>query len=65
MTLAEHENKYKNEWKSSCTLYVVLFLIIFTVIIGISTYFSYYKPIDPSKKAVNNTDGSGIQTLIY
>ena len=65
MTLAEHENKYKNVCKCSCTLYIVLFSIIFTINIGISTYFIYYKYVNPSKKAVNNKDGYGIQTLIY
>ena len=61
MTLAEHESKYKNVCKCSCTLYIVLF----SINIGISTYFIYYKYINPSKKAVNNKDGYGIQTLIY
>ena len=65
ITLAKHGNEYENKRKYSCTLYIVLFSIILTIRIGIGTYFIYQKIINPSKKVVNNKDGSGIQTLIY
>ena len=59
ITLAEHENEYENVCKCSCTLHIVLFSIIFTINIGIGTCFIYYKYINPSKKVVNDRDGSG------
>ena len=59
ITLAEHENEYENVCKCSCTLHIVLFSIIFTINTGIGTCFIYYKYINPSKKFVNDRDGSG------
>ena len=48
-------------------LHSVHFVIFnnFAINFGTGTYFVYYKYLNPSKKVVNNKDGSGIQTLIY
>ena len=39
--------------------------LVFTINVGIGTYFVYCIYINPSKKVVNNKNGSVILTLIY
>ena len=65
ITLAGHEIEYENVCRCSCALHIVLFSTIFTINIGIGAYFIYCKYKNFCKKAANNKDGSGIQTLIY
>ena len=49
------KNEHKNKC-SSCIPYTVLFSIIITINIGISTYFVYYKYMNPNKENVSKYD---------